>query len=788
MLRLIREEEPLRPSMRISASGQALARISAQRKMEPAELERLVRGELDWIVMKSLEKDRSRRYETATGLARDVERYLADELVEARPPTARYRLRKFARKNRVALTTAAAFAGLLVVAAAVSSWLAVEARRAEAVAEDKRIEAAANAIEAKQNMDAFFAASVESTTGRIDAELRSLGLQVDLDLAELRTDPRVGLLRLAHPMKDTVGPVITVTPGGQKMETSVHLGQFPEYERLREFVTAAVLATGQNSAPLLPPITHDGENILNSFLNAKGDRLLTRGADKTARLWNPFTGRQIAILRRADEKVIEAGLSPDGATAFTQSPDGVIRLWSTKDGAFVVQTEPRPDRVQYFVDGVRVPFKETEYDFRRDVTQLSNDRLLTKGAVWTANNENSGDWKASGPVELWDAKTGRFIARLGLQEVGLTYAFFGDGRWIGRLDSFPRKHIPYVFSAENGQLIAKLKLDEKYVSTSFVPNLNPSGRTAATISRTSGNGANVFEFYVHFWDTTSWHLLSTTGPFNTLGIDPTEFRWIADDRFAITYRGFDSTGPTGIFRPATATPIAELPGSMNRSLADRVVIDSGQLFDTRTWRRLQPPKGRKYHPEITRFAPDGRFVPVQDGVGEEFQFIDSMTEKTAFMGSGVPLFYQERLGWVGGWVSSNNNGSQFAWLRLPPPDRLNIPPDLLDLWAQVAVRGQLDEQDAFVKWDEPTWEKKRQELAAKPAPLPDFPFPGYVARDRLHWLRSEYENAHDQDKPRLAKQLLDRAEVVGDKTETVRWRAIVTPKSSPTKPAASKQP
>jgi serine/threonine protein kinase len=113
VLRLIREEEPPRPSTRLSGSGAALARISAQRKTEPAQLARLVRGELDWIVMKSLEKDRGRRYETASALAKEVERYLKDEPVEACPPSVGYRLRKFARKNRVALTTAAAFGTLL---------------------------------------------------------------------------------------------------------------------------------------------------------------------------------------------------------------------------------------------------------------------------------------------------------------------------------------------------------------------------------------------------------------------------------------------------------------------------------------------------------------------------------------------------------------------------------------------------------------------------------------------------------------------------------------------------
>jgi serine/threonine protein kinase len=115
VLRMIREEETPKPSTRLSQSGDTLPTISAQRKTEPAKLAKLVRGELDWIVMKALEKDRARRYETANGFARDVQRYLADEPVEAGPPSAVYRLRKFARKYRRALATAAAF-GLLLLA------------------------------------------------------------------------------------------------------------------------------------------------------------------------------------------------------------------------------------------------------------------------------------------------------------------------------------------------------------------------------------------------------------------------------------------------------------------------------------------------------------------------------------------------------------------------------------------------------------------------------------------------------------------------------------------------
>ena len=99
MLRIIKEVEPPKPSTRLSGSG-TLPSVAAARQTEPRKLAALVRGELDWIVMKCLEKDRARRYETADGLALDVQRYLADEVVAARPPSPGYRLRKFVRRNK----------------------------------------------------------------------------------------------------------------------------------------------------------------------------------------------------------------------------------------------------------------------------------------------------------------------------------------------------------------------------------------------------------------------------------------------------------------------------------------------------------------------------------------------------------------------------------------------------------------------------------------------------------------------------------------------------------------
>ena len=130
ILRLIKEVEPPKPSTRLSGSA-SLPSVAAQRSIEPKQLSKSLTGDLDWIVMKALDKERSRRYETANGLARDVERFLKDEAVEASPPSSSYRLKKVMRKHRTAINTAAAFAAVLLLGTVVSVWLAIRATRAE---------------------------------------------------------------------------------------------------------------------------------------------------------------------------------------------------------------------------------------------------------------------------------------------------------------------------------------------------------------------------------------------------------------------------------------------------------------------------------------------------------------------------------------------------------------------------------------------------------------------------------------------------------------------------------
>jgi tetratricopeptide (TPR) repeat protein len=163
MLRVIREVEPPRPSTKLSSSAE-LVNIAARRKLEPKKLTKLVHGDLDWIVMKCLRKERSRRYETATGLGSDLQRYLHDEPVLAGPPGAGYRVRKFARKHRVALGTVAAFVALLVGGAGISTWQAVRATRAEQQAIEDRDKAVKAEVEANEQRNKTIAEKERADT------------------------------------------------------------------------------------------------------------------------------------------------------------------------------------------------------------------------------------------------------------------------------------------------------------------------------------------------------------------------------------------------------------------------------------------------------------------------------------------------------------------------------------------------------------------------------------------------------------------------------------------------
>jgi WD40 repeat protein/serine/threonine protein kinase len=191
--RIIREEEPPRPSTRISTLGPAAVTASGRRQTDPGRLSQALRGDLDWIVMKSLEKDRGRRYETASAFAADVQRYLDDLPVLASSPSAVYRLRKFARRHK-AMVVSTALVGLAILlgsGASVWKFLDERAARREAdsqrqEAENQRQRAQENFNEAQRQTAAAEAAKGKALCAQQEAERQRNAVYQNLYYADIR--------------------------------------------------------------------------------------------------------------------------------------------------------------------------------------------------------------------------------------------------------------------------------------------------------------------------------------------------------------------------------------------------------------------------------------------------------------------------------------------------------------------------------------------------------------------------------------------------------------------------
>jgi WD40 repeat protein len=375
MLRVIREQEPSKPSTKLS-TAEGLPTLAANRGTEPAKLTRLVRGELDWIVMKALEKDRNRRYETANGFAMDIRRYLADEPVEACPPSAGYKLRKFARKNRTPLLVAGAFVLLLVLGVIVSAWQAVRATVAERAArtnEQLAQEREREADDAKRQAE-----KRGDELASLNDSLRRAKYIADMNLAHhawaesnlIRTRellakhiPRPGELdlrgfewhyldRLFHGevrvLQAHAGDVtaIAFTAGGKRL---VSLGRLQPRRNMNEGrqkpreIKLWDVATGRQLPLELNGLT---EKVMWLAVSPDGTRLAAACAEQGIRLWDLTTGQQSTLPPHAKELDIDVGFSPDGKrlVAMSRSDADVpfsarmrtIRIWDLAAHRFVV--------------------------------------------------------------------------------------------------------------------------------------------------------------------------------------------------------------------------------------------------------------------------------------------------------------------------------------------------------------------------------------------------------------------------------------------------------------------
>jgi len=298
VLRLIRSEDPPRPSMRLSGSGAALATISAQRKTEPAKLTRLVRGDLDWIVMKALEKDRTRRYDSASGLAKDLERYLHDEPVEACPPSPMYRLRKFARRHKTGVVTTLAIVFAALVSVIFQAINLVRAHEAEAAAQ-------ALALEKQQAADDAAKALINATKAKNDAELARQGEAKEKKIAMAMADElqrslyfsRIHLTQreLAANNVNRVRDLLDKCPSELRHWEWHYLNRLSHAELLNLQHPAQVWNVA---------FSPDGQRLVSSCGAAN--------APSEVKVWDAKTGKELLTLSRHGKPVTCTAFSPDG--------------------------------------------------------------------------------------------------------------------------------------------------------------------------------------------------------------------------------------------------------------------------------------------------------------------------------------------------------------------------------------------------------------------------------------------------------------------------------------------
>jgi eukaryotic-like serine/threonine-protein kinase len=408
VLRFIREEEAPRPSIRLS-TGERLAGIAADRGLEPKKLSGLVRGELDWIVLKALEKDRNRRYETANAMAKDVQRYLDDEAVQACPPSAWYRFRKFARRNRRAVVTAVAAAVVLVLAVAglaTGTLLIARALGAE--------------TEAKGRLDDTLKRErVEATFHRIGLAHRDLltdNMPRALKLLEqcpqdLRQWEWRYLMRLSR-----------VEPLELRATTEVNGVAFSlDGELLASaggdgFVTIWNSRTGKVIKPFR---AHDGAVVCVAF-HRDGQHLASVGADRTVKVWDWMTEKMDfegpCDIKRKFGAGYTAAFSPDGRQ-LVAATDGAVMVWDWKTR----QKRPLPEHNYHTIP---VAFSRTGRLATGSIPEgvrlwdpVTGERLYTFPAyrhpisalAFSGNGERLAVASYDKTVKVWDTTTGRLL-------------------------------------------------------------------------------------------------------------------------------------------------------------------------------------------------------------------------------------------------------------------------------------------------------------------------------------------------------------------------------------------
>jgi serine/threonine protein kinase len=362
MRRVIREEEPTKPSKKLSSSGE-LPAIAARRQLEPSKLTRFVRGDLDWIVMKCLEKERDRRYKNANDIGEELQRFLANEPVLAGPPSAAYRLRKFVRRHKASLLTTTGVLLATVLGVAIAFW---------------QIK---NALEGEKNAKTL----VETQKEVLQDALEKKNKAQELGYRDF-IRAQMGLAQEAWDRGDARG-VLDALDEQRPSDTNPDLRAFEWYHFWQLCHTDLVTASGYNNGanwfttsssdrwflwnvhtdqtwPIpLEVITEDKYPVAS--VNGK---LLASRKGKSVKIWDLAQGQLRVALHDPPDKITRLLFSFDNKTLATVDSQGV-KLWDTSTGRQKRSAETSgPGHIVFAPDDKTMVILEKESAKRWDLT------------------------------------------------------------------------------------------------------------------------------------------------------------------------------------------------------------------------------------------------------------------------------------------------------------------------------------------------------------------------------------------------------------------------------------
>jgi WD40 repeat protein/serine/threonine protein kinase len=634
--RIIREEEPAKPSARISTSNRAATTVSANRKSDPNRLSQLFRGELDWIVMKALEKDRNRRYETAAAFAADVQRYLDDEAVEACPPSARYRFRKFARRNKTAFLTGSAVAvAMLVAAGSLISGVVVLATSNANVRHEQ-----------EQTQQAFESEKDSSYAQRIALAERALAAgnvgRAEELLDECPLDRRGwewGFLkrqRYGNPppmLHDTTAVLAAYSPDGRHLATGAMDGT----------VTIRDSRTGQILHELEHPTVLLGGALLRGLVYSPDGRYLAAARhDGKVRVWDPTSGQLLHTLEAHVGPAWQVAFSPDSQTMASGGSDRRVRLWEVTSGRALREFSAHPSAVKgvaFRPDGRSVlaacddgTVKVWDRETGRETFSFHGELLENPGSAWFSPNARRLAWSClDGVVKVWNTTTGQLeINQQNNTHQCRAVAFSPDGKRIAAagfdgtirvLDGSTGREMLTIFAhnslvagvtfSPDGQRLASASYDHTVRTWDATPlTSDPLAPHCVTLTGHKNKVAGIaFSSDGHWLASASWdHTvklweLSKSGDSRT---PPPAGQSSAQDLGAITLRH------TIRAHHGMVTGVAFSPD--NRTLASSSWDNTFKLWD------LQAPRGdsltERLSISVTRrvfsiaFSPDGRLLAI----------------------------------------------------------------------------------------------------------------------------------------------------------------------------------